>query len=670
MIYRREIDGLRALAVLPVILFHAGFETFSGGFVGVDVFFVISGYLITTIILIELEQGKFSIVNFYERRARRILPALFLVMLVCLPFAWLFLLPSYMKDFTASLIAVSVYASNFLFWQESGYFDAAAELKPLLHTWSLAVEEQFYLLFPLFLMLFWRIGKRWLLIIMTTLLVASLVLAQWGSHSMPAATFFLLPTRGWELLMGSITALYMVKADRIEFSRKISELCGWLGVALIFYAIFSFSQATPFPSIYALVPTTGTVLIIIFSNQKTTIGRFIGNKVFVGIGLISYSAYLWHQPLFAFAKHISISEPSHSIFAILSIASLVLAYLSWRFVEVPFRSRTKVGQKSVFTFALLGTVFFMAVGLLGQTTDGFSDRYSFSKEFSSQFERVTLRSECLSNKGESTGDIPFCVLGNQASHPTVALFGDSHADMINPILDKLANDIDIAYTYNGLGGCLPLLNVDVLKGNWNRGVCQKIAQRQFEYVRDHHIKTVILVARWSLYTQGEYDKETTGYYLSSADSITMSRAASRDVFKIAFIETVNTYKSLGAQVFVLYQVPQQKVDAKRAYAKLMTMKDQDNDHARTFIDKLSVSHADHIALQSFNRSFFSSLDEMNNVIFINPDDYFCQTDRCALGTTELSFYRDDDHLNISGLSQFAEVFRDILILHDRSDNLR
>ncbi len=178
MNYRREIDGLRALAVLSVILFHAGFETFSGGFVGVDVFFVISGYLVTTIILAELEQGSFSILNFYERRARRILPALFLVMLVCVPFAWFWLLPSDMKDFSQSLVAVSVFASNILFWRESGYFDTAAELKPLLHTWSLAVEEQYYVLFPLFLMLFWRLGKRSILVMLGLVFVASLDVAE------------------------------------------------------------------------------------------------------------------------------------------------------------------------------------------------------------------------------------------------------------------------------------------------------------------------------------------------------------------------------------------------------------------------------------------------------------------------------------------------------------
>ena len=190
MQYRREIDGLRALAVIPVILFHAGFEAFSGGFVGVDVFFVLSGYLITTIILSDLELGKFSLLNFYERRARRILPALFLVILVSIPFAWAWLLPTDMRDFSQSLVAVATFTSNILFWRESGYFDEAAELKPLLHTWSLSVEEQFYVLYPLFLLLFWRFGKRILLVLVGLTFIASLTLAQWGVQNYPVPTFF------------------------------------------------------------------------------------------------------------------------------------------------------------------------------------------------------------------------------------------------------------------------------------------------------------------------------------------------------------------------------------------------------------------------------------------------------------------------------------------------
>jgi peptidoglycan/LPS O-acetylase OafA/YrhL len=370
MDYRREIDGLRALAVLPVILFHAGFETFSGGFVGVDVFFVICGYLITTIILAELEQGKFSIVNFYERRARRILPALFLVMLVCIPFAWFWLLPSDMKDFSQSLVAVSVFASNILFWRESGYFDTAAELKPLLHTWSLAVEEQYYVLFPLFLMLFWKLGKRWILVTLGLVFVASLAVAQWAAYAKPAAAFYLLPTRGWELLIGAFAAFYLSQSNRKDFGKGLSEFGGWLGVALILYAVFAYSKTTPFPGFYALVPTIGTVLIILFATQQTTVGKFVGNKAFVGVGLISYSAYLWHQPLFAFARQVGVSDSEVAIFLALSITSIFLAYLSWQYVEAPFRNKALVGKKALFLITIFGSIFFFSLGFFGHKKNG------------------------------------------------------------------------------------------------------------------------------------------------------------------------------------------------------------------------------------------------------------------------------------------------------------
>ena len=211
MKYRREIDGLRAVAVLPVIFFHSGFEIFSGGFVGVDVFFVISGYLITTIIINEMDGGTFSLLNFYERRARRILPALFFVVLCCLPVAWYLLMPLEMKDFSQSLVAVATFSSNILFWRESGYFSAPSELKPLLHTWSLAVEEQFYILFPLFLMAAWRFGKRAIVWALVVVSVISMTLAQWGAYNHPSAAFYLLPARAWELLIGSLAAFYLQK---------------------------------------------------------------------------------------------------------------------------------------------------------------------------------------------------------------------------------------------------------------------------------------------------------------------------------------------------------------------------------------------------------------------------------------------------------------------------
>lgn len=305
MKYRAEIDGLRALAVIPVILFHAGFEWFSGGFVGVDVFFVISGYLITTIIISEMAEGKFSMVNFYERRARRILPALFFVMAACLPFAWLWLTPSDLKDFGQSLIAVSFFSSNMLFWLESGYFDTAAELKPLLHTWSLAVEEQYYILFPIFLMLTWRLGVKWISIILSFVFLLSLGLAVLGTQyatnpQITSGTFFLLPTRGWELLVGVFAAFYL-KYKTHPKSRTFNQILSLLGFSMIAYSIIVFDETTPFPSLYALIPTIGTGLLILCAVPKTIVHKLLSLKAIVGIGLISYSAYLWHQPLLAFA---------------------------------------------------------------------------------------------------------------------------------------------------------------------------------------------------------------------------------------------------------------------------------------------------------------------------------------------------------------------------------
>ena len=371
MNYRREIDGLRALAVLPVILFHAGFETFSGGFVGVDVFFVISGYLITSIILYDMEAGTFSLIRFYERRARRILPALYFVIFACIPIAWLWLLPPDMKNFSQSLVAVSVFASNIFFWIESGYFSTAAEYKPLLHTWSLSLEEQYYVLFPLFMLLAWRLGKKWIVGLLIVMAIVSLTAAQWGSLNIPSATFFLLPTRGWELLFGTFIAFYyhqkkIISACDVNSNNTLNQALSLLGISLICVAVFVFDKHTPFPGLYALMPTIGTALIVLFAYPRTFVGRILGNKVFVGIGLISYSAYLWHQPLFAFARHRNIAEPNNLMLVLLVVIAFILAYVSWRFVERPFRNKSFIGSKLVCMFGIIGSIILIIIGFSGQ----------------------------------------------------------------------------------------------------------------------------------------------------------------------------------------------------------------------------------------------------------------------------------------------------------------
>ncbi len=368
--HRREIDGLRAVAVLPVIFFHAGFSTFSGGFVGVDVFFVISGYLITSLIVAEKEAGTFSLTHFYERRARRILPALFLILLACIPFAWVFLFPSDMREFAQSLVAISTFSSNVLFSRQSGYFYPDTPNKPLLHTWSLSVEEQYYLLFPLFIILAWRLGRRRTIVVLAAIGIASLCISEWQALFQPQNAFFLLPARGWELLLGGFAAFYLLGNSAPSIRQPLaSQVLSLAGVIMIFTAVFSFNDQTVFPGLNALLPAIGALLVILFATPETLAGKVLASRAPVGIGLISYSAYLWHQPLFAFARQI-LEEPPLSLFYGLSVLALCLAYLSWKYVETPFRRLSGFSRSQIFAFAGVGSALFLTTGIYGWAAGG------------------------------------------------------------------------------------------------------------------------------------------------------------------------------------------------------------------------------------------------------------------------------------------------------------
>ncbi|MBS1699656.1 MAG: acyltransferase, partial [Actinobacteria bacterium] len=298
------------------------------GYVGVDVFFVISGYLITGIVMSEVARGTFSIAKFYERRIRRILPALFLVVAVCAPIAFWVLLPADLKEFSQSVIAVSTFSSNVFFWSQSGYFHGAAELKPLLHTWSLSVEEQFYVFFPLLLLMMWRWRREFIVPVLLAITVTSLLLAEWGALNKPIATFFLLPTRAWELLLGSLTAFHLANESRQQLSLAQNNILAGTGLIAVAYAVFCFDPKTTFPGFHALVPTVGTALMIISARPDTWTGKLLCQPAIVSMGLISYSTYLWHQPVFSFARHLGIGNSDTLVLGALTILSIALGYLS------------------------------------------------------------------------------------------------------------------------------------------------------------------------------------------------------------------------------------------------------------------------------------------------------------------------------------------------------
>ena len=369
MKYRAEIDGLRGLSIVAVIFFHAGFEFFSGGFVGVDVFFVISGYLITIILIEDIEKKRFSIVDFYERRARRILPALYFVLLASLIISVLIMSPQQLKDFGQSLVVVPIFLSNLFFLLKADYWAQSSEFIPLLHTWSLAVEEQYYIFFPIFLALAWRFGNKRVFWVIAMMIAVSFLISEWGCRNRPSANFYLAPARAWELFAGSLAAL-ITKKQGVKQNNFLASL----GLAAIIFSIFVYDESTPFPSVYALLPVLGVVLLVLYAEKKTIAARMLSTKAIVGIGLISYSAYLWHQPFLAFYRVLQ-DEIEIKLYDSILITVLVLftAFLSFKYIERPFRDKNKYSSKTVLYFSIVPLIGFIVAGLYLHKSEGLKE---------------------------------------------------------------------------------------------------------------------------------------------------------------------------------------------------------------------------------------------------------------------------------------------------------
>ena len=357
--------------MVPVVLFHAGFARAAGGYVGVDVFFVISGFLITSIIMKELDRGQFSMVTFYERRARRILPALVFVLLACLPAAWLFMNQHMLARFADGLLGVALFASNIVFWLQDGYFEEASEFNPIIHTWSLAVEEQFYILFPLLLLLLvkvFRLTRPGVMATVAALTVISLALSIYSINvsdraQLSRGAFLLLPARAWELGVGVLCALWLKPRGGKAFESIWSGGLSATGLALILVPVALYHKTTAFPGLASMPPVFGTALIVCFGNPNTVVGAALQRATLVGVGLVSYSLYLWHQPLLAYYRIVTddIHIPAGTALLLIA-ASGALAVLSWRYVERPFRNKTTVPRAGIFGLSAASVVGLAAFG--------------------------------------------------------------------------------------------------------------------------------------------------------------------------------------------------------------------------------------------------------------------------------------------------------------------
>ncbi len=630
MQYRPEVDGLRALAVVPVVLFHAGYTTFSGGYVGVDIFFVISGYLITSIIDREISAGRFSLRSFYERRARRILPALWLVCLVSIPFAFALMTPEHLRDFAASLVSVALFASNFLFWQEAGYFETAGELKPLLHTWSLAVEEQFYLLFPLAMMVLLPRSRRLTVALLGLASLASLLLAIWGARAAPHANYFLLPSRGFELGAGALLALTVgTSRPGPGWLRTAASLAG---MALLLAGVFLLDGDTPFPGLAALLPVAGTCAIIAFCGPGDPVGRALSWRPVVLVGLVSYSFYLWHQPVFVFARLWQYTGGPAPNYPLLITLSFALAWLSWRFIEAPFRSRTMMPLPRLAGVLAPVCASGAALGLVGVTTDGFSQLRT------NPAEKARLATASPSPYRESCHTAgqdylrPAEACRYFAEPARWASFGDSHTVELSWSLAKALEPAGVGLQHFSFSNCAPRLAEPAARGNcarWSREAAAHIAA-------DGDIDTVVVSYRILNYLHGDHSHDYPG--LPDRRS-----AAERQAAWDSYLAALEHFRSAGKRVILVLSVPE--LPAPVGYVM------RRNPRADGRIEGVSREWWERRRAWMFAKLH----DVPGAVIIIDPTDLFCDRDTCFAAEGPRSLYFDQNHASIKGMERVANA---------------
>lgn len=657
MQYRREIDGLRAVAVLPVILFHAGFSVFSGGYVGVDVFFVISGYLITSILISELAQGNFSIARFYERRARRILPALFVVMFACLPFAYMWMLPSQLKEFSASIVTVVLSISNLYFLSQVDYFAPSAELQPLLHTWSLAIEEQYYFLFPLLLLAMRKLRVKAAALVIFALILVSFVFSEWGGRENAARNFFFTLSRFWEIGVGSICAFL-----KFERTYRASNLLSAIGLALIVFSIFLYNDSTPFPGAYALAPVAGTALVLLFAVQGAWVARLLRLRGFVGVGLISYSAYLWHQPLFAFARLRSLTEPSKALMVALAAASLLLAWATWYWVEQTFRKRVNpvlMTQRSVFTMSGIVAAVFVALGLAGYLGKGFEWRFNEDILRYAQAENDRAISQCHFGLDKKLPAHPVteCQHISSTGKMSVMLLGDSHALAVSNAVGAMLDDEGVDFYDISYSGCVPLRGLRRFdKGHGAE--CAAFDDAAYIYALSEGISTVVLTGRFPLYLNGSYfDNGEGGVEDGGAAWVDLlERTNSKWNDEERRLRVLAAYeqriRELAQQfnVVLVYPVPEAGWNVPSYAFKNAYFNDGDA--------TLTTSYAAYKErTQEVNALFDRLVAELPNVRGARVQEVLCSetTGRCINADADGVYYYDDDHLSNAGARLVAPV---------------
>ena len=639
--YRPDIDGLRAIAVLCVVIFHAFPNSLKSGFIGVDIFFVISGYLISSIIFENMDRGSFSFGSFYGRRIKRIFPALTLVLLSCLVFGWFGLLGDEFKQLGKHMAAGAGFVSNFYLWQEVGYFNNAAETKPLLHLWSLAIEEQFYIFWPLLVWLTWK-RKTLFLVVFGTLLLGSFAYNVYWVRPDPTATFYSPATRIWELLMGVLLAYFSLQnrpngavdstaTSSWQNSKKLRQVASTVGVLLLVFGLYKIDKGRPFPGTWAVFPVLGSFLLI-FAGPQAWFNRFVlSNRVLVWVGLISFPLYLWHWPILSFMRIVESGAPSSYFRNMAVLASITLAWATYYFVEKPIRANGKSSLK----IAVLS----VCVALLGLTgyviyqNNGIASRAAAQINGVNSWDNLTFAKPCtFITNGPNHDD--WCNIGNAPEKsPTTLLIGDSVGNNFAPMLQAFSEqNAGSGFVFRQMGRGLCHGFPEIAYEN-----CQELVQATRIYIeKTPSIDTVILAANWPLYFNG-FDRVG-------------SAPVSAQQFKTAFEKNVAYYQGLGKRVIV-FLTPPVGVSPRACLTRPLRLTDKSNCNLALKDAKLN---------DGAYRAYFEPYLKSRKIDTFDPFKYMCNGETCKINDGVRIYYVDHEHFSIFGGQFLANAAKDDL----------
>jgi peptidoglycan/LPS O-acetylase OafA/YrhL len=624
VLYRKEIDGLRALAIIPVVLFHAGFNFFSGGYVGVDIFFVISGYLITTIIFEKLEKGVFSFSNFYARRVKRIFPALILVLFSSFVLGWFVLFPDEYKQLGKHIAGASGFVSNFILWGEEGYFDNASETKPLLHLWSLAIEEQFYIVWPLLVWISYKFRLHFLIVI-TLLITTSFYFNIYLVDHDKISAFYSPLTRFWELLSGSLVAwILMQKSHLLKNNKRVVGIFAPSGLLLILFSYIYLDRYMNFPGFLAIFPVIGTMLIILSSSENWINKTILSSRVFIWFGLISYPLYLWHWPLLSFANIMEGSNPSSLIKIPIVLLSVLLAWGTFKLIEQPIRIK-KLSKLQINTSILM----MLFIGFLGYNSYS-REGYEF-RQIGAYFQKLKIDKtdpKCFDYAEKNQSEIfRYCRYNDVGSNETIAIIGDSHAAAAYPGLSKVVE---------GLGKNTVLMGGGDLHNN--RWKISKDILKSIVLKKD--IKTVFFSTRGVYHINGT---EPYGYSKNPNEMSNHEELSAYDSFFQNTQDSINALASAGKKVYYITENPELNKNPKSCLTRVGFL-------------KLDANKCQPLKQEVLSRQYeyTKRVKKLSNASIINVIDIFCPENQCQVLKDNQLLYSDDDHLSIYGSEFQAE----------------